>query len=109
LAHYLFIESQDPFEDAGTLAYAEQAEALAREGERVTLWLIENGVHAARAKAQLPMRERLVAAGVSVLADTMSLRERGIGAGELHASIEPRELERAIDLLADGGTKAVFH
>ena len=109
MAHYLFIESQDPFEDGGTQAYAEQAESLARAGEAVTVWWVENGVHAARAKAQVPVRERLIAAGVALLADGLSLRERGIGPAELHPRVEAREVERAIELLANADTKALFH
>ena len=55
------------------------------------------------------MRERLLEAGVALLADSLSLRERGMEPVELHAKIEARPLEHAVELLEDPAVKAVFH
>ena len=77
---YVFIESRDPFESTDTGFVADAAIALRERGREVAVFLLQNGVLATRAAAQRSHVGRLVEAGVSVLADDFSLRERGIDA-----------------------------
>ncbi len=44
MARYLLIESRDPFESQGSLAFYDLAQGLVKEGSEVTLFLIQNGV-----------------------------------------------------------------
>ena len=74
----------------------------------MTVFLVQNGVLSARAGAPRRGLEDLRAAGVEVLADDFSLRERGISAERLLAGVPPASLEVVIDHLADG-RKALWH
>lgn len=105
---YLLIESLDPFESADVGRYWELAAGLARGGSRVTLFLVQNGVLAARAGARNDALHSVAAAGVEVLADEFSLRERGIGTGGLVARVKPAPLDVVLDRLAEG-CKALWH
>lgn len=98
--NYLFIQSSGagPHDDfAGTLAAA-----LAHDGARVTLLLVQNGALAARRGARAPQLDALTAAGVPVLADEFALRERGIAHDRLRPGVEPAPLDIVIDRLLDG-------
>jgi sulfur relay (sulfurtransferase) complex TusBCD TusD component (DsrE family) len=105
---YLFIESLDPFDSADVPAYQDLAAALAREGNRVALFLVQNGVLAARAGARPGRLAELAGAGVEILADEFSLRERGIPVGRLGAGVKPAPLEVVIDHLV-AGHKVLWH
>lgn len=108
MSDYLFIESRNPFESADLSFGFELASNLARNGHRVTVFLVQNGVMPARAKARSEQLHRLKNAGVAVLADDHSLRERGIGPDELVPGVSPSPLETVIDELS-GGAKALWH
>ena len=104
--HYLLIESLDPFESNDVGRHWETAVDLARRGNRVTLFLVQNGVLAAREGAGNDALHSVAAAGVEVLADEFSLRERGIG--RLMARVKSAPLDVVLDRLADG-CKALWH
>lgn len=108
MSDYLLISSRDPFTCPATTELFELASALRRDGHAVTLFLIENGVLAARASAQCPALHETVAAGVQVLADDFALRQRAIPADALLGAVKPSGLERVIDALA-GGAKTIWH
>ncbi|MBM3220974.1 MAG: hypothetical protein FJZ38_20240 [Candidatus Rokubacteria bacterium] len=59
------------------------AAALRQRGAPVTVVFVQNGVLTLRAGARGSQVGRLTAAGVNVLADDFSLRERGIDAREM--------------------------
>ena len=102
MAKYLLLESRDPFEYATVKEQYDLAAALAKEGNTVTLFLIQNGVLPAR---PTPMSEPLAAiakAGVQVLADEFSLRERGIPPDKLVSGVKAAPLDVVIDQLAEG-------
>jgi sulfur relay (sulfurtransferase) complex TusBCD TusD component (DsrE family) len=105
---YLLIESRDPFESADTEALLHLAEGLAKAGNAVTLFLVQNGVLPARAGARSGSLAALAANGVTVLADEFSLAERGISANRLIADVRPAPIERVVDDLA-AGSKAIWH
>lgn len=108
MTNYLLIESRDPFEHSDVLNIYDLAQALANEGDQVTLFLIHNGVFPARRSARSEVLTRLANAGVILLADDFSLRERGIGLDRLTPEVHPKPLDVVIDHLA-GGSKVVWH
>ena len=107
-ADFLIIESRDPFQfgEAGT-AYA-LAEGLAAAG-KVTVFLVENGVLAARRASAVADRVGRLAASTTVLADGFSLQERGIRDEELVSGVAPSTMGALVDLLTVDGCKAMWH
>jgi hypothetical protein len=104
MASYLLIESRDPFESNDAGYFYRLAAQLARQQHAVTLLLVQNGVLPARAGAVAPGLDEVRAAGVSILADDFSLRERGIASERLAPHITPVALETVIERLAAGHT-----
>jgi sulfur relay (sulfurtransferase) complex TusBCD TusD component (DsrE family) len=108
MSAYLLIESLDPFESNDVKHYYELAADLEKRGDQVTLFLVQNGVLAARKCPHSEALRALAAAGVEVLADDFSLRERGIRAEHLTSTVKPAPLEVVLDQLA-AGRKALWH
>lgn len=108
MAKYLLIESRDPFDSHDVAHTYELAQGLAREGNEVTLFLVQNGVLPARRSARSQTLETVARAGVQVLADDFSLRERGITTDRLADGVTPSPLDVVVDQLADG-RKAIWH
>ena len=102
MAKYLLISSRDPFETNDANAFYDLAVRLARNGDDVTFFLVQNGVLPARAGAQARGLENVNKAGVTILADEFSLRERGIDAGSLNGGAKAAPLDVVVDQLADG-------
>jgi sulfur relay (sulfurtransferase) complex TusBCD TusD component (DsrE family) len=107
MAKFLLIESRDPFETKEVVYYYDLAATLARE-EEVTLFLVQNGVLPARPSYESRRLTEVAKAGVLVLADEFSLRERGIRPDRLAPGVEPASLDVVVDQLADG-RKALWH
>ena len=106
---YVFIESRDPFESADTAFVADAAIALRERGREVAVFLLQNGVLATRAAAQRGQVGRLVEAGVRVLADDFSLRERGIDARDCRDGVQEASIGTLVDLMMRPNTKTVWH
>jgi predicted peroxiredoxin len=102
MADYLLFESRDPFECAEVAAHCALAAGLARQAGRVTLFLVQNGVLTARQGARAREIEELAGAGVEILADDFSLRERGIPPSRMPPGVKAASIEAALDLLAEG-------
>jgi len=102
MTSYLVVESRDPFESHGFARRCELAAALRADGASVTVFLVENGVMAARAAARLRELEQLAKSGVVVLADEFSLRERGIAQSELAAAVKRVGLDAVVEQMAAG-------
>jgi len=109
MSQYIFIESRDPFACRGCRFVAETARALKESGNKVVVFLVQNGVLAARQKAVESHLPLLSGAGVTVLADEFSLRERGIQSAELGAGIKEAAIDALVDLVAMDNTKAIWH
>jgi len=105
---YLLIESLDPFESNDVARIYELARGLARAGSRVTLFLVQNGVLAARQRPGAAAFAALHDEGVEILADEFSLRERGIPAERVTKGVRPAPLDVVIEQLAEG-RKALWH
>ncbi len=108
-SHYVFIESRDPFESGDTEFVAEMASVLRQEGRPVTVFLVQNGVLATRAGARRSHLPGLTRAGVTVLADDFSLRERGIQADEIAAGVREAPIDALVDLIVRPDTKTIWH
>ncbi len=102
MAKYLLIESHDPYERRDVDGFYRLARDLARTNNTVTLFLVQNGVLPARAGADDGGLRDLSAAGVELLADDFSLRERGITPGRLAAPVRAVSLDVVVDQLAEG-------
>lgn len=108
MAKYLLIESRDPFDSTDLPYLYGLATGLVKDGNEVTLFLVQNGVFAARKSARSEALCRVAEAGVHVLADDFALRERGIAASRLVSGVTPSPLDVVIDQLAEG-RKALWH
>lgn len=108
MARYVLIASRDPFETNDVVHYYELASGLAKEGNEVTVFLVQNGVLPARKSARSDLLAKLSQAGVKVLADDFSLRERGIAQDRLTQCVQAASLEVVVDALGNGD-KVIWH
>jgi len=106
MAEYLLIESRDPFESNDVGYYYDLARGLVEAGEKVTLFLVQNGVFAARPSAKAPQLRVLVGSGVKILADDFALKERGIT--KLLDGVQIAPIEIVVDHL-EAGHKTLWH
>lgn len=109
MSRYLFIESRDPFESRDVQFVAETAAALKRRGDDVTVFLVQNGVLAARKNARVSHLPMLAEAGVLLLADDFSLRERGLRESDLTSGVKESGIGTLVDMLAMEETRAIWH
>jgi predicted peroxiredoxin len=108
MAKYLLIESRDPFECNDVVYYYDLAKGLVKEGHEVTLFLVQNAVFPARKSTRSQALNEIANAGVTVLADEFSLRERGITVNRLTDGVAASPLDVVIDQMADG-VKTMWH
>jgi sulfur relay (sulfurtransferase) complex TusBCD TusD component (DsrE family) len=108
MAKYTLIASRDVFESAEAGHYLDLAADLRKEGNDVTLFLVQNGVFLARKSTRTRAVEVLAKDGVTVLADTFSLRERGISEDGLNPAVRSAELDTVVDRLAEGH-RVIWH
>lgn len=108
MKNYMLISSRDLFECGDTEGFYRLAIDLKSAGSEVTLFLVQNGVLTARAGAQNDALRKVVDAGVRVVADDFSLRERAVDKAALVRGIDEAPLERVIDALA-AGAKTIWH
>jgi hypothetical protein len=109
MTNYVFIETRDPFESRDARFVEETAAALSRGGHAVTVFLVQNGVLASRDNGRDSYLARMAKAGVTLLADDFSLRERGIQPTEMRQGIRPSSIETLVDALVEENTKAIWH
>ena len=108
MSHYLLISSRDPFVCATTTDLYELAREYRAQGHSVTLFLVENGVLAAREGARCPALAQAVADGVTVVAEEFSLRARAIPKTALLRGVSPAPLDQVVDALSRGH-KTLWH
>lgn len=108
MPRYVLIESRDPFDSNDTRFCSDLAQGLAAAKNDVTLFLVQNGVLPARPGARSDDLAKLAQAGVRVLADSFSLKERGIDATRLTAGIVAAPLDFVVDALAEGA-RVIWH
>ncbi len=105
---YLLIESRDPFDSNDTQFCHGLASQLAAARNEVTLFLVQNGVLPARSGARSGDLTRLAGTGVRVLADSFSLKERGIDEQRLASGVTAAPLDVVLDALVEGA-KVIWH
>ena len=108
MSHYLLIESRDPFDSPDTGFVHDLSRKLVEGGHQVTVFLVQNGVLPARPCTHSAELTSLAQAGVTILADDFSLRERGIPASSLVQGVRAAALDVVIDGMA-GGAKMIWH
>jgi predicted peroxiredoxin len=108
MAKYLLIESRDPFENNIVARQYDLAVNLVKEGNDVTLFLVQNGVLPARPGERSALLTNAAKGGVEVLADEFSLRERGIAVGKVAEGVRAASLSVVIDQLVEG-RKVIWH
>ena len=104
MTKYLLIQSRDPFDSGRAASDYELASSLAQKGHEVSMFLIQNGVLAARKSAHFNGLQKAAQSGVRMLADEFSLRERGIQGSHLAEGVQSAPLDRVVDQLAEGRT-----
>ena len=102
MSNYLLIESHDAFETQKAHKDFVIAAGLAKAGNDVTLFLVQNGVLSARKNARSESLQKAINDGVKVLSDAFSLKERGISDTDLMAGTRSAPLETVIDRMVDG-------
>ena len=107
MSRYIFIESRDPFESRDTQFVEDTAIAVKERGHEVVVFLVQNGVFAARKAARC--LEKLAEAGVMLLADDFSLRERGINTSDLASGVQESPLDALVDAITQEKTKVLWH
>ncbi|MGH8252362.1 MAG: DsrE family protein [Steroidobacteraceae bacterium] len=100
MSKYLLIETSDSFSSNAVQEHVELAIALKRGGADVSLYLAQNGVLPCRSGADSETLHEALAAGVEVLADDYSLRERGIADADVARGIRPASIDRVVERLA---------
>jgi predicted peroxiredoxin len=102
MAKYLLVQSRDPLESAEVARDYELATNLAKGGNQVTLFLVQNGVLPARKGYKGGQLDAAAAAGVEILGDEFSLNERGIPRSAVIPSVRVSKLDVVVDQLAEG-------
>jgi len=109
MARYLLIESKDPL-NGGEYSF-ELGRQLREIKHDVTVYLVQDAVFAAR--KGFAAGERLLTearkSGLGLLADEISLRQRGVGKDRLSAEVKVSNMGELVDLLMERSDKAIWH
>ncbi len=105
---YFLIESRDPFDTTTADSSATLARSLVAEGYQVTLFLVQNGVLPTRPGSRSKHLADAHKAGVTILADEFSLRERGIALDRLVLGVQAAPIDVVVDAMAEGA-KTIWH
>ena len=100
MSQYFLIESKSPFESTEVMNDYQLASDLAMSGHEVTLFLVENGVLAAR--STIIPSELANLSSVKILADRFSLEERGIELSEISSKIQVSPIASIADAMGEG-------
>lgn len=111
MADYVLIESRDPFEFSDTTYMYQMADDLAANGNRVTMYLVQNGVFCARKNVKdnplIGLKKN--SPSVRVEADDFSLRERGISTSRLAEGVNVSNVDDLVEHMMQSDTKVVWH
>ncbi len=107
MGKYLFLQSRDPFECRNAVRDHEIAMSLAAGQHDVAVFLVQNGVLAAREAARGESIQRVLDSGVRVVSDDFSLRERAVSTDALRPGVEVASLDLVVDEMT-AGTRVVW-
>ncbi len=109
MSQYLLIESKSPL-DGGDYSF-DLGTQLREAGHDVSVYLIQDGVFAAR--RGLKTGNKLLAGAkdraIALLADEVSLRQRGITGNSLAEPVRVSNMDELVDLLMEKSDKAIWH
>ena len=100
MTKYFLIESRSPYDAKEVGNNYQLASDLAKAGNEVTLFLVENGVLATRKSSASNDLANLKQ--VKLLADDFSLRERAIEPSELEIAVEATGIGAIVDAMCEG-------
>lgn len=109
MARYLLIETKDPL-NGGQYAF-DLGKQLREIKHDVTVYLIQDAVFAARKGFEAG--ERLLSdakkQGLTLLADEISLRQRGVVKDRVSGHVKASNMDELVDLLMERSDKAIWH
>jgi sulfur relay protein TusB/DsrH len=109
VSKYILIETKSPL-DGGSYAFevGQQLKALRHD---VTIYLLQDGVHAVR--RTFKTGQQLVAdaerSGLKVLVDSVSARQRGIVGERVAKGVSVSDMGALVDLVMEQADKAIWH
>ena len=106
MGKYLFVESRDPFEFTDVAQTWDLAVDLAKKGNDVAMFLVQNGVLATRKGARVSMKSDV--SGVRVFADDLSLEERAIGLESVRDGVKVAGIDMLTDLIMEDDRKSIW-
>ncbi len=108
MAHYLIVNSRDLTEYTSGRYIQKVAGALKENGNEVALFLIENGVIAAR-KGSAAGKElaTLSRKGAKIMADDLSCQSRGVM--HLEEGISLSNMDHLADMISEGSDKIMWY
>ncbi len=106
MAKYLFVESRDPFEFTDVKQTWDLAADLAKKGNDVAMFLVQNGVLATRKGAKVSTMSDL--SDVRVFADDLSLEERAIGLESVRDGVTVAGIDTLTDLIMEDDRKPIW-
>jgi sulfur relay (sulfurtransferase) complex TusBCD TusD component (DsrE family) len=106
---YLLIETKNPL-DGGDWAF-DLGKQLRELQHDVTIYLLQDAVFAARKsfKAGADLVHEAEQSGLTVLADAVSCRQRGIVGERVAKSVGVAAMDQMVDLLMERSDKAIWH
>lgn len=108
MARYLIVDSRDLQEYTSGRYIQSLAGKLKDKGNDVTLFLIENGVLAARKGNEFGKNlSDLSKRGAKVMAEDVSLKARGIS--EIGDGITQANVDQLADLIIEGSDKVIWY
>jgi len=109
MAKYLLIETKSPLE-GGQYAF-DLGTQLGDLRHDVTIYLLQDAVFAARKNlsAGADLLQKAKVAGLTVLADSVSLRQRGVVGDRLAERVRASDMDELVDLLMERSDKAIWH
>ena len=108
MSGYVLVGASDAVETIDGRRLYEVGSALAKGGNEVTVFLVQNGVLACRPRSAGAAALSALAASATVLADDFSLRERGIARDEIVSGVRIGGIEELVDAAMEDGRKVVW-
>ena len=109
MAKYLLIETKSPLEGGG---YAFDLGTQLRDLRHdVTIYLLQDAVFAARNNfgAGTSLLQAAEKSGLTVLADSVSLRQRGVVGDRVAKRVRTSDMDELVDLLMERSDKVIWH
>jgi sulfur relay protein TusB/DsrH len=109
MSRYVLIETKSPL-DGGNWA-VELGKQLKERRHDVTIYLLQDAVFAARKtfEAGERLRQEAEKHGLRLLADGVSLRQRGVVGDRVAKGIRASDMDELVDLLMEQSDKAIWH